>query len=227
MKRTLLLVALACLLSFGFTATAWATETDNACAKTVNSQEACQPVAAPAWQNPYNDVKQSDWYFSALEFVCPKGLMQGISATEFAPASVISQAQAAAVFYRAAGEPAVLELLEFNDVKDGDNYAKALTWAISEGLMIADENGGFKFNDPVSREQLAVMMFAYQKIEVVTMVYNLGRFVDADQVSSAASTALNYYVGLGAFNGYADGSLRPQGLATRAEFAAFIYRCLK
>ncbi|MDD2221047.1 MAG: S-layer homology domain-containing protein [Clostridia bacterium] len=227
MKRTLLLALVVCLLTFGLAAAAGATDSDNQSAKAADAQAVCQAASAAQWQNPYHDLKQEGWYFSAVEYVCQKGLMRGISATEFAPQGLINRAQAAVIFYRAAGEPKALEQAAAGDLQQTELDAKAITWAVGEGLLIPDENGNLNADLALTREMMAVMMFAYQKIEFVTMEYNLLRFVDADQVSPSASTAVNFYVGRGALSGYTDDSLRPQSPLTRVEAASFIHRCFK
>ena len=220
MKRFFLLISLTALLLLGLAAAAVALPSDGGALT-----DASAPAVAAEWTNPFSDVQAGAWYYAALADVCQSELMLGRSATEFAPEAALTRAMAATVFYRAAGEPKVAEQAEFADLQAGDSCFQAAAWAVSEGIIAACENGSFQAADTVSREQLAKMLFSYQKIEVVTMEYNLGRFIDEHNVSAFAQTALNYYVGRGVFNGYNDNSLRPQSLLTRAEFAAVMHRC--
>ena len=90
-------------------------------------------------------------------------------------------------------------------------------------------DGLFGPNDPITREQLAAILFryaVYQGMTVVTLEENLSSFSDAAQIASYAVPAMNWSVGQELLNG-SNGRLKPKSHATRAQVAAIIHRYLE
>ena len=79
-------------------------------------------------------------------------------------------------------------------------------------------------NDPITREQLAVILFRYAQykgMDTVTLEENLTGFADADEISGYAVSALNWAVGAGVLKGTGTG-LAPKANATRSEVAQML-----
>ena len=168
----------------------------------------------------FADLQQNAWYHQAVDFVLENGLMNGYNNTEFAPNNNISRAQLAQILYNKQGRPEVNGNSVFTDVPKGEWYADAVNWAASEGIVNGYGNGIFAPNDNITREQLAVMLWQYaQKPN-----YNNKEltFHDVAQISDYASDALYWAVENGILNGYEDSTLRPKGLATRAQAAQML-----
>lgn len=111
-------------------------------------------------------------------------------------------------------------LLQYDDVATGAWYTEAVRWATSQGVVSGYGNGMFGPNDNITREQLAVMLWRYAGSPAATDKEL--HFPDADKAGGYALEALCWAVEKGVMNGYGDGRLGPQGLATRAQVAQML-----
>ena len=123
---------------------------------------AAVPTASAAEAKTFTDVPADAPYASAIEYVVEQGLMSGTSATTFEPNGPLTRAILVTVLYRAVGEPTVYGIPGFTDVQPGQWYSNAVTWANGAGVMQGYGNGRFGLNDPVTQEQLAVMLARFQ-----------------------------------------------------------------
>ena len=178
-----------------------------------------KPVETP-WNNPFADVSEGDWYYEAVRFVQERGLMNGIGNGNFAPNAQLSRAQLAQILFNKEGRPGVNYLLTFSDVASEAWYTEAIRWAASQGIVGGYGNGTFGPNDPITREQLAVMLWRYSSSPAATNKEL--HFNDTDEISGFALDALRWAVENGILNGYGDGRLGPQGQATRAQVAQML-----
>ena len=179
------------------------------------------------FENPFTDVSESDWFYEDVMFVFANDLMIGTSDTTFSPDITTSRAMIAVILWRLEGSPTVDAYTDFSDVADGAWYTEGVRWASSVGVVGGYPNGSFGPNDPITREQMAAMLYRYAQykgMEAVTLEENLAGFTDADKISSYALQAMNWAVGRGIIGGYNDGTLDPQGSATRAQAAAMLQR---
>ena len=133
MKR-FLSILLACMLAFSLGITAFAAESS------------------------FTDIPADAEYAEAVAWCQENGLMQGVSATTFAPNGTMTRAMVATVLYRAAGEPEVTGTPAFTDTQAGQWYSNAVTWANANGIVLGYGNGRFEPNRPVTREQLDIMI---------------------------------------------------------------------
>ena len=90
--------------------------------------------------------------------------MAGTSATTFAPNVTTSRAMIATILWRMAGSPVVNYAMNYTDVTQGQWCSEAIRWATSEGVVTGYGNGLFGTNDPITREQLATMLWRYAQI---------------------------------------------------------------
>ena len=182
--------------------------------------------------NPFTDVHPEDWFFNDVMFVYQNGLMSGTSATTFEPNLNTTRAQIAVIFYRMDGSPEVIGDSPFTDVEYGPGtawYYDAVLWAHQKGIVAGYGDHTYHPGDPVTREQLAVMFrnYANYKGYSLTATNDLSGFTDAGSVSDWALEAVKWAVGNGLINGYGDGTLKPQGTATRAEVAAMLHNFIE
>lgn len=175
-----------------------------------------RPIDRP-WNNPFSDVSESDWFYEAVKFVHQRGLMGGYGDGRFGPNDTLSRAQLAQILFNKEGRPGVNYLLTFSDVAGEAWYTEAIRWATSQGIVGGYGNGMFGPNDPITREQLAVMLWRYVGSPAATNKEL--HFNDADEISGFALEAMRWAVENGILNGYGDGRLGPQGQATRAQVA--------
>lgn len=156
----------------------------------------------------FQDVGASSWAADAVSFSSSHELFLGTSAGNFSPEAPMTRAMLMTVLARLDGE----------DTSGGSTwYEKGLAWAVSN--QISD---GKNPNGSITREQLAVMLYRYAGSPAVE---NTGLpFTDGDQASGYAQAALSWAVESGLLNGMGDGTLNPQGNATRAQTAAVLMR---
>ena len=178
---------------------------------------------------PFADVSGSDWFYNNVRYVYEKGIMDGTGADRFSPNAPLTRAMIVTILYRMAGSPSVSGSSDFTDVAAGKWFAKAVAWAAANGIVNGYGSGLFGPNDPVTREQLAAILYRYAVyggMTAVTLEENLGSFADTAQLSAYAIQAMNWAVGQGLING-SGSNLVPKAQATRAQVAAIIHRYLE
>ena len=176
---------------------------------------------------PFTDVKTGDWFYEAVQYVYDKGMMTGVSADRFAPASTTTRGMIVTILYRLENEPAVSGGSAFTDVESGAWYADAVAWAAANDIVNGTSATTFAPNSPITREQMATMLYRfaqYKGMDAVTLQENLTGYPDGDQVSDYAIPAMNWAVGQGLIAGMENGTLVPQGSATRAQLATILMR---
>lgn len=128
------------------------------------------------------------------------------------------------ILYQMAGAPEVTGTCPFRDVAAGSYYEKAAIWAAENGLVSGYENGCFGPNDPVTREQLAAILYRYAQYRGldVSQTGSIGGFADNSSVSGYARTAMAWANGAGLISGMGDNTLAPRGQATRGQAAVIL-----
>ena len=176
---------------------------------------------------PFVDVLPSDWFYNDVLYVYSNGLMNGTSATSFAPYGVTTRGQIVTILYRLEGAPAVTGACPFADVAAGSYYEDAITWAAAKGVVTGYDATTFGPDDQITREQMAAILYRYalnKGMAAPALVDNLAAFADAANISGYAVEAMNWAVGQGLLNGMGDGTVAPQGQAIRAQAAAILHR---
>ena len=178
---------------------------------------------------PFGDVTVSDWFYDDVRYVYANGIMDGTSSDRFAPNAPLTRAMIVTILYRMDGSPAMSGASDFKDVDSNKWFAKAVAWAAANGIVNGYGYSLFGPNDPVTREQLAAILYRYAVyggMTAVTLEENLGSFADTAQLSAYAIQAMNWAVGQGLING-SGSNLVPKAQATRAQVAAIIHRYLE
>ena len=178
---------------------------------------------------PFNDVPEGYWAYDAIQYVYGEGLMAGTSGSTFNPEGTTTRGQIVTILWRLSGSPVVNYLMDFDDVDPAAYYAEAIRWATSEGIAGGYGGGLFGPDDPITREQLAVMLHRYAQHQGFDVSIgedtNILSYADAFTVSEYAVSALQWACGAGIISGTGDGStLTPQGEATRAQAAVMLQR---
>ena len=178
---------------------------------------------------PFVDVKSGDWFYDAVKYAYENGLMNGTSATTFAPNGTMNRAMIVTVLYRLEKSPAVTTAAKFTDVPAGQWYSDAVAWAAANNIVNGYDETTFGPLNAVTREQMAAILYRYEQykgMDTVTLEENLNRFPDQDKISAYAVPALQWAVGQKIINGNADGTLDPTGTATRAQVAQIFMNLL-
>ena len=180
---------------------------------TALEEENCPSRAFP-------DLDTGAWYHEAVDYVLSEGLMNGYADGTFRPNSALTRAQFVQILYNQAGRPAVTGRAPFTDVAPDAWCAPAVAWAAERGIAGGYGGGRFGPDEPVTREQLAVMLWRYAGSPAAA-----GQeldFSDADRAGGYAQEALRWAVEKGVMNGKTGGVLDPKGLATRAQAAQML-----
>ena len=192
--------------------------------------EPVEPIA-PEWENPFTDVKKSDWFYTNVEYAVNNKLMNGTTATTFAPNEPLTRGMLVAILYRAEGEPAVNKSIPFSDVDTNAYYANAVIWAQQNGIVNGVTENEFAPENNITREQIAAIMFRFAKYKgydvSVGESTNILSYTDAESISEYAISAMQYAVGSGLMKGKTETSINPQDNATRAEIAAILQRFIE
>ena len=86
-------------------------------------------------ENPFTDVKESDYFYKSVLWAVENGITSGVSETEFAPGAVCKRAHVVTFLYKALGEPEIRSTENpFTDVKEGDFYYAPVLWAVENGI---------------------------------------------------------------------------------------------
>lgn len=177
----------------------------------------------------------SIWSHAGLDYCIYHGYIAGTSATTVTPDGECTRAMIVSILYRVQGEPAKVNGYElkklappFDDVERGCWYTDAIWWAKLTGVVSGMSPSTFAPDDPITRAQLAVILYNYTKQfapESLTETGSLTGFPDAGSVPSWARTAMAWAVGNGLISGVGENGvsyLRPEGCATRAQVATIL-----
>ena len=177
---------------------------------------------------PFTDVQAGAWYADAVKYVFDQGLMSGMSAQEFGPDGQVTRGQVVTILWRLAGSPTVSGKA-FPDVSASAWYADAVAWASANGVVSGYENGGFGPGDPVTREQLAAILYRYAQLsgKDADQTADLSGYTDSVTISAWAPQALKWAVGSGLISGTGTHTLSPRGTATRAQIAVILQNFCK
>ena len=175
---------------------------------------------------PFTDVKSGDWFYEAVQYVYDKGMMTGVSADRFAPASTTTRGMIVTILYRLENEPAVSGGSAFTDVESGAWYANAVTWAAANDIVNGTSATTFAPNSPITREQMAAILYRYAAYKGydVSQKADLSGYTDAASISGYAKDALAWANAQKLITGVTDTTLNPQGSATRAQVATILMR---
>ena len=176
------------------------------------------------YESAFSDVADGAWYSSAVDFVAGRGLFSGVSEDQFAPGQTLSRGMLATVLFQLEEPESKRADLPFDDVAEGAWYAQGVAWAAGEKVISGYGGGRFGPNDPITREQLALMLFRYaETLDMATSGRDtLTSFTDSGSVSPWAREAVAWAVDSGILSGRPDGTLAPGGTATRAEAAVML-----
>ena len=173
----------------------------------------------------FKDVKENDWFYEAVSYAVENGLMSGMSEDIFAPNTPLTREMLAVILWNLEGNPAPNEVAPFLDVTSDKYYANAIAWANENGI-VAGYGDTFGVGDSITREQFAVMLHNYAQYQGYDVSVgedtNILSYADAFDISNYAYPAMQWACGAGIMSGNDDGTLNPQGKATRAEAATML-----
>ena len=172
----------------------------------------------------FDDVKDSDWFSDATDFVSSRNLFAGTSETEFSPNAPMTMEMLFAVAHNFMGKPETTAS-GVAGAKPEDWFHTASNWAAEMGLTAGLKMDMLGTNQPISREDTAILLFnlsgkAASYIPSAEALAKLNAFSDIADMDPANRTALAWAVENGIMNGMGDGSFGFKGNNTRAQTGA-------
>lgn len=169
----------------------------------------------------FKDIS-TNWAKDYISTLVQSGAISGYPDATFKPDNIITRAEFTTVLVKAFRLPIAVGR-NFNDT--ASHWAeKNIATAYAAGIINGYSDSSFGPDDPISREQLAVMIVKAAKINKASTE---NTFTDGGNVSAWAKDALNAVNQAGIMKGYPNGTFNPQGKVTRAETAAVIVNALK
>lgn len=173
----------------------------------------------------FTDVSEDDYYADAVAWAYEQGITAGISATAFGPALPCTRAQMATFLWRAAGSPEpVGSSNPFADVSEDAYYAKAVQWALEQGITVGTSATTFSPDAPCTRAQMATFLYRNEQA-------NGGGFTGAwmfrlpfTDVPEWAFEPIAWCYKEGITAGTSATTFSPDAPCTRAQMVTFLYR---
>ena len=169
------------------------------------------------------DVATGSYYYDAVDWAVENGITNGVSSNMFAPDDPCTRAQIVTFLWRAAGSPAPKSMSSFTDVPADAFYAKAVAWAVENGITSGTGEGKFSPNAICTRAQSVTFLYRASGSPAVS---GSAEFSDvsttafyADAVAWAAKKGITTGIGGGLFGSDND--------CTRSQIVTFLWRCKK
>ena len=169
--------------------------------------------------SPFSDVSTSAYYYEAVKWAQKEGITGGIGNGLFGPNQPCTRAQIVTFLWRAAGSPEPKTMSSFSDVPAGSYYAKAVAWAVENGITAGTGDGKFSPNAPCTRGQSVT--FLYRAIGTAPATAN--GFTDVE-ANAFCADAVAWAVENGVTNGTSASTFSPGSGCTRAQIVTFLYR---
>lgn len=174
------------------------------------------------------DLDLTAWYHDGIHFCVEHGIMEGHADNTFGPDQPLTRAQVAQILYNLENKPAVEDKQHYDDVAASAWHADAIAWATVAGVVLGYGNGNFGPDDPVTREQLATILYRYSHHKDHDIIDGSALdYDDAHTVSHWALTAMEWAHAEGIITGISEDILHPTGNATRAQAATMFMRYLQ
>ena len=169
--------------------------------------------------SPFADVATNAYYYEAVKWAVSKGITDGIGDGTFNPNGSCTRAHIVTFLWRAAGSPEPKNMVSFVDIPVGSYYAKAVAWAVENGITLGTGNGTFSPNTTCTRAQSMTFLFrASGATANGTPVFSdvpTGSYY-AEAVKWATDNGITDGIGSGLFGSNND--------CTRAQIVTFLWR---
>jgi hypothetical protein len=179
----------------------------------------------------FTDADKSAWYFDYILYVYEKGLMKGVSSNTFEPNTPMTRAMLVNTLYKMAGSPEVASDVRIPDIADESWYKPAVDWALANKIVSGYADGTFGPEDPITREQLAVLLWRYANyagLKIAAGGYpGIAAYNDGFSVYENMRIGFDWVCSNGIITGTVNNGatlLMPKASATRAEVAAMLKR---
>lgn len=167
----------------------------------------------------FADVPANSYYADAVLWAAKNGITGGIGNGLFGPNQPCTRAQIVTFLWRAAGSPEPKAMSSFSDVSADSYYAKAVAWAVENGITTGTGDGKFSPDATCTRAQSVTFLFR----AIGKLVDSKAEFSDV-LTDSYYANAVAWAVENGVTNGIGDGLFGPDNSCTRAQIVTFLFR---
>ena len=169
--------------------------------------------------NFFYDVPNDAFFYEAVKWAVKSGVTNGLTETMFGPYEPCTRAQIVTFLWRAAGSPEPKAMGSFTDVLSDAYYAKAVAWAIENGITTGTGDGKFSPDATCTRAQAVTFLFRISK----TSADGTPAFSDV-ATDAYYAEAVKWATDNGITNGISGGLFGPDNDCTRAQIVTFLWR---
>ena len=169
--------------------------------------------------NFFYDVPNDAYYYEAIKWAAENGITGGVGNSLFAPNQPCTRAQIVTFLWRAAGSPEPKNMSNFSDVPADSYYAKAVAWAVENGVTTGTGDGKFSPDATCTRAQSVTFLFRASKASA----NGAPAFSDVAATAYYAE-AVKWATNNGITNGIGDNLFGSDNDCTRAQIVTFLYR---
>lgn len=174
----------------------------------------------PDFPNPFSDIAPSDFCCDAVMWAVAKDITNGIGNYTFAPNQPCTRAQIVTFLWRAAGSPAPKSASNFTDVPADAYYAKAVAWAVENGITGGTGDGKFSPDATCTRAQAVTFLYRASGSPAVS-----GNAAFTDVAADAYyAAAVTWAEKNGITGGIGGGLFGSDQSCTRGQIVTFLYR---
>lgn len=170
--------------------------------------------------SPFDDVTAHDYFYDAVKWAADKGITGGVSFSLFAPEDGCTRAQIVTFLWRTAGSPEPSALSDFADVPADKYYAKAVAWAVENGITVGATAATFSPDDICTRAHGVTFLYRAAK---ATASVGASAFTDVAD-SAYYADAVKWATEQGITKGISSTLFGPDETCTRAQIVTFLYR---
>ncbi len=183
------------------------------------------------WDNPYNDVKENQWFYEAVKTTSEKGIFTGVTDDRFDPDGKMTRAMFVTTLARLVGAELVgYTGMPFTDVSAEHWFAPYVQWAYDNEITNGVSPDKFGSEDYVTREQMVTLFYKtavkYGADYSVTDTFKYDKVYDAEKIGSYAIEAMKWAMQNSIISGTGVNGkeiiVDPWGTATRAQAAQII-----
>ncbi len=190
----------------------------------IPQEEFSQPVTSIE-KSGFEDMEGYEWALEAVNYLCEKGVVHGVSAERFEPDGLLTREQAAKLIALGFGCQQSRTEPVFDDVLENQWYTEYVMALYQSGISSGMTERRFGVGESMTRQDFAAII--YRALGNTAQIEPGEEFADQDNISDYAVDAVNYLSGTGLINGFEDGTFRPKAQITRAQAAKIIYDAIR
>ena len=173
-------------------------------------------------KNPFEDVKESDWYYNSVMWAVAANVTGGTSPTTFSPENPCTRGQVVTFLWAANGRPEPpVTGNPFTDVSESDWYYKAVLWAVENGITKGTSATTFSPEQDCTRAQIVTFLYAAENRPFVYSYDN--SFTDVKE-SDWFYEPVMWAAENGVTGGIGGGKFGPNNVCTRGQIVTFLFK---